>query len=308
LFGLCTELKCGKGTNFGCYVWGYVLIENIKQGEIICCVCGDFNVNFFIGSSSAQQLTLHLQSYNLFHTTDFPPGTTKVSSSAMDNIFINYSRINSIKVFSLIYGLSDHEAQYLCVNNIFYWQTGNFRFVKKRLITKSAVSMFIEMWKNESWDNIINHTDVNESFNLFVNTFLIVFESCFPIQYVTKSIYNNHWITARIKVSCKCKNYLYIMSKTTNWSKINPNHLKYAVIEPCFKKGDKSQVSNYRTIPLLTGFSKIFELLILHRLKYHLVSNNILVNEQFGSCGNVSTDSTISKLNESIFNAWNNIE
>jgi len=25
--------------------------------------------------------------------------------------------------------------------------------------------------KNESWDNITNHTDVNESFNLFLNTF-----------------------------------------------------------------------------------------------------------------------------------------
>jgi hypothetical protein len=98
------------------------------------------------------------------------------------------------------------------------------------------------------------------------------------------------------------------MSKTTNWSKIKPNHLKYAIIKPCFKKGDKSQVSNYRPTSLLTGISKIFELLILHRLKYHLVSNNILVNEQFGFRGNVSTDSTISKLNKSIFNAWNNIE
>jgi len=34
-----------------------------------------------------------------------------------------------------------------------------------------VVSVFIEMLKNESWDNIINHTDVNESFNLFLNTF-----------------------------------------------------------------------------------------------------------------------------------------
>jgi len=46
----------------------------------------------------------------------------------------------------LINGLSDHEAQYLCVNNIFDQKTGNFSLVKKRLITKSAVSMFIEMY------------------------------------------------------------------------------------------------------------------------------------------------------------------
>jgi len=59
----------------------------------------------------------------------------------------------------------------MSVNNIFDRQTGNFRLVKKRLITMYVVSVFIEMLKNESWDNIINHTDVNESFNLFLNTF-----------------------------------------------------------------------------------------------------------------------------------------
>jgi len=52
--------------------------------------------------------------------TDFPAGTTKVSSSAIDNIFIDYDRIHSFKVFSLIYGLSDREARHICVNNILY--------------------------------------------------------------------------------------------------------------------------------------------------------------------------------------------
>jgi hypothetical protein len=38
------------------------------------------------------------------------------------------------------------------------------------------------------------------------------------------------------------------------------------------------------------------------------VSNNILANEQFGFCDNVSTESAIFKLIESIFNAENNKE
>jgi hypothetical protein len=75
--------------------------------------------NFFlIYSSSAQQLTLLLHSYNLFHMINFPTSTTKDSWSAIENIFIDYSRINSFQVLSSINGLSDHEAQYLCVNNI----------------------------------------------------------------------------------------------------------------------------------------------------------------------------------------------
>ena len=43
-------------------------------------------------------------------------------------------------------------------------------------------------------------------------------------------------------------------------------------------------------------------------LKHHLMSNNILVNEQFCFHDNVSTDSAIFKTIESIFNAWNNKE
>jgi hypothetical protein len=50
------------------------------------------------------------------------------------------------------------------------------------------VSTFIEMLKNESQDKIINHPDVNTSFNLFLNTFLIVYDSCFPTQYVTDNL------------------------------------------------------------------------------------------------------------------------
>ena len=36
-------------------------------------------------------------------------------------------------------------------------------------MTKSALSVLIEMLKYESWDIIINRTDVNDSFNLFNN-------------------------------------------------------------------------------------------------------------------------------------------
>ena len=86
---------------------------------------------FLIDSSSAEWLTLLLKSYNLFHIIDFPTRMTKVSSSAIDNIFISYTRINSFQVLFLFNGLSDHEAQYLSVNNVFDWQTGNFRLVKK---------------------------------------------------------------------------------------------------------------------------------------------------------------------------------
>ena len=63
--------------------------------------------------------------------------------------------------------------------------------------------VLIEMLKNESLDNIINQSDVNESFDLFLNIFKIIFESFLPVQYVTNKVSNNHWITTGISVSCK---------------------------------------------------------------------------------------------------------
>jgi len=97
----------------------------------------------------------------------------------------------------------------------------------------------------------------------------------------------------------------YIYNNSLNFG-ICPKQLKYAFIKPCFKKGNKSQIPNYRPIPLLPGFSKIFELLIFHRLKQHLISNNFLANAQFGFHDNISTENVVFKLIESIFNAWYN--
>jgi hypothetical protein len=190
-------------------------------------IWSDFNVNFLIDSSSAQQLSFLLQSYNLFHVVDSPTRMTKDLGTAIDNIFIDFSRWNSFQIFPLINGLSDHEAQYLCINNIFKCQSRINRLVKKRLITQSGVSTFTELLKLESWDNILNQTDVNHSFNLFFNIFLIAFYSCFPIQYVTHNITNNQWITTGIKTSCKHKTFLYIMSKITNCSKIKAHYNQY---------------------------------------------------------------------------------
>jgi hypothetical protein len=50
-----------------------------------------------------------------------------------------------------------------------------------------------------------------------------------------------------------------------------------------------SELTNYRPISLLTGFSKIFELLIYRRLNQHFQIHNILVTEQYGFRRGLST-------------------
>jgi type VI protein secretion system component Hcp len=60
-----------------------------------------------------------------------------------------------------------------------------------------------------------------------------------------------------------------------------PNSLKYSEIRLLFKKGEKSNTSNYRTLLLLTSFFKVIDKAMSIQLLEHLNNNNILVEEQF---------------------------
>jgi hypothetical protein len=56
---------------------------------------------------------------------------------------------------------------------------------------------------------------------------------------------------------------------------IFPERLKFSLIKPIYKSGDKSSPSNYRPISILPVFSKIFEKVIYQRLFDHLNNNAI---------------------------------
>jgi hypothetical protein len=51
---------------------------------------------------------------------------------------------------------------------------------------------------------------------IFLNTFLIHFESYFPVYYVTRKHKTNDWLTTGIRTSCKRKQIFYIFSKLSN--------------------------------------------------------------------------------------------
>jgi hypothetical protein len=64
---------------------------------------------------------------------------------------------------------------------------------------------------------------------------------------------------------------------------IFPSGLKYSVVTPLYKKGDKNSLAKYRPIWLLISFSKVFERVLYVRIMTHINNNNnILLKEQFG--------------------------
>ena len=64
---------------------------------------------------------------------------------------------------------------------------------------------------------------------------------------------------------------------------------KESSVLPLFKKGDKSQPSNYRPISLLSNISKIQERIVFKHIYNHLLENNLLYKYQSGFLPNHST-------------------
>jgi hypothetical protein len=89
-------------------------------------------------------------------------------------------------------------------------------------------------------------------------------------------------------------------------SGVFPDRLKFAIVKPCFKKGNTQEISNYGPISLLTSFSKITEKLIYLRLIAHTEANSILAQEQYGFRTHLSTEKVAFSLSNSILTAMNN--
>jgi len=86
---------------------------------------------------------------------------------------------------------------------------------------------------------------------------------------------------------------------------IYPERLKFSLIKPFYKNGDKSSPSNYRPISLLLLLSKIFEKVMYNRLFDHLHSNVILNEHQHGFRSEMSTENASYILLNEILTALN---
>jgi hypothetical protein len=97
----------------------------------------------------------------------------------------------------------------------------------------------------------------------------------------------------------------YICNKIMQ-SGVFPERLKYSIIKPLYKKGEKSLISNYRPISLLTSFSKIVEKVIFNRLIDHLNKYAILSPIQYGFQKNLCMENAVYTLLNEVLTALNN--
>ena len=81
--------------------------------------------------------------------------------------------------------------------------------------------------------------------------------------------------------------------------------MKYAVVKPLFKKGDKTKLLNYKAISILSSFSKVLEKVLYKQLQDHLNKHSILAQEESGFRSDSTTNKAIYKLTNETLNALN---
>ena len=134
-------------------------------------------------------------------------------------------------VSPLYNGLADHDAQLLILNDI-HLQL-NSRIYTTRSFNTYSVEEFITKLSYESWGNIFSHngnSDVDTLFNAFLSDYLRLFYTSFPICKKSKRSNNNPWITPGIRISCKCKRYLYLLTKNSNDGSLKNHYKQYCKI------------------------------------------------------------------------------
>jgi hypothetical protein len=86
----------------------------------------------------------------------------------------------------------------------------------KRKINKYTTADFQLKLSYETWEQVFDRNDVNKIFNSFLNIFLRIYYSSFPLIQIKNNMNQNSWITPGIITSCKHKRELYEDLKTNN--------------------------------------------------------------------------------------------
>jgi len=115
--------------------------------------------------------------------------------------------------------------------------------------------------------------------NKEINTYDTIIEN--EITTTTTVIHNQ--IIGAIKLSMPFISLplIYICNKMLSTGTF-PTLLKFSQVYPIFKMGNKTKMSDYRPVSLLTSFSIIFEKVIYNRLLQHTKENNIIAMYQYG--------------------------
>jgi len=200
-------------------------INNISNEFIIY---GDFNIDYIKDSSRKNSLDSILASFNLFATVKFPTRIFKDTSTQIDNIYANIHKFD-FSEYPVINDLSDHDAQIITVTDISI-STPKQTFSLTRKIDSNTIKNFVYLLSCENWKNVFMEEDVNIIYNNFINTYIRIFYTSFPLVKIKNSQNLKPWLTKGIKISFLNKRRLYLKYRNSNNPTFKTHYKRYCQI------------------------------------------------------------------------------
>jgi hypothetical protein len=103
--------------------------------------------------------------YNLSCTVNVATRTQNSSSTAVNIILVDSTRLNSSSTSLIVNGMSNHDGQFIIINNIV--ATANLIPLRQRTrdVNNETVMQFDLLLKKETWESVYKSSDTNNKFN-----------------------------------------------------------------------------------------------------------------------------------------------
>ena len=108
-------------------------ITSIYRADLNFIFCGDINIDYLTENGTKRQLDSVLQTYNLTAIVTFPTRSQGISSTMIDNIFTDNSKISNYTASPIFNGLSDQDAQLLTIKDINLETQGHYVYITRNI-------------------------------------------------------------------------------------------------------------------------------------------------------------------------------
>jgi hypothetical protein len=191
------------------------LLSKLSATKKKLTITGDFNINLlnFETHLPTENFLNNLYAHFLYPTITKPTRITPSTTTLIDNIFVNNITDNHISGI-IIADISDHLPVFLITgehegkNKDQMYSHSRYRDVNDDSIVKFAGAV-----ENMQWQEALDpHSDVNDTYDLFIDLFTTLYDKFFPVKTKTikiKETGHKPWITSGIIKSIRRKNNLY---------------------------------------------------------------------------------------------------
>ena len=177
----------------------YTVLSNLQKENKDCYLMGDYNIDLMKMDVClyVNDFAELMASHCFFPIIYNPTRITKESATLIDNIFSNTVH-EFLKIGILLTDITDHLPIFATLS----WNkpVNSERVFYKRNITDSGFQLFNRNFSTLNFQNMYNTSDVDMKYNLFMNAFKNIYDSCFPLKKITikerKSV--KLWITNEI--------------------------------------------------------------------------------------------------------------